>query len=97
MEIKPINLKSIDERAANVYEAVIVSSKEARRINEETRLEYNTLMTTLPSKGIEDDSEDVENPDQLKISLDFEKRPKPHQQALYKLLDGKLEYYYKEK
>lgn len=97
MEIKPINLKSIDEKTANVYEAVIVSSKEARRINEETRLEYNTLMTTLPSKGIEDDSEDVENPDQLKISLDFEKRPKPHQQALYKLLDGKLEYYYKEK
>jgi len=97
MEIKPINLKSIDEKTANVYEAVIVASKEARRINEETRLEYNTLMTTLPSKGIEDDSEDVENPDQLKISLDFEKRPKPHQQALYKLLDGKLEYYYKEK
>ncbi len=97
MEIKPIDLRSIDEKTANVYEACIVSAKEARRINEETRLEYNTLMTTLPSKGIEDDSEDIENPDQLKISLDFEKRPKPHQQSLHKLLDGKLDYYYKEK
>jgi DNA-directed RNA polymerase subunit K/omega len=95
MGIQPVDLRVIDEKTANVYEAVIVAAKEARRINEETRLEYNTLINTIPVKGIEDDAEDVENPDQLKVSLEFEKRPKPHLQALNKLIDGKVDYRYK--
>ncbi|MCX6149328.1 MAG: DNA-directed RNA polymerase subunit omega [Ignavibacteriales bacterium] len=96
MRIEPIDLKKLDEKTANVYEAVIVAAKEAKRINEETRLEYNTLVTTIPAKGIEDDAEDIDNPDQLKVSLEFEKRPKPHLRALHDLLDGKLEFYYKQ-
>lgn len=95
MEIKPVDLRLIDQKTANVYEAVIIAAKEAKRINEETRIEYNSLVNTIPSKGLEDDTEDIENPDQLKVSLEFEKRPKPHLQALHKLLDGKVEYRYK--
>lgn len=95
MGITPVDLRVIDEKAANIYEAVIVAAKKARRINEETRLEYNTLLNTIPSKGIEDDAEDIDNPDQLKVSLEFEKRPKPHINALNELTEGKVEYRYK--
>lgn len=95
MQVQPIDLRVLDEKVANVYEAVIVAGKYARRINEEAKLEFSTLVTTIPSKGFEDDGEDVENPDQLKISLEFEKRPKPHLQALHELLDGNVKYRYK--
>lgn len=95
MQIEPVDLRRIDEVASNTYEAVIICAKEGRRINEEVRLEYSSLINTIPSKGLEDDSEDIENPDQLKVSLEFEKRPKPHLNALHKLLGGNLEYRYK--
>jgi hypothetical protein len=95
MQLEPIDLRKLDEIVANVYEGVIVAAKEAKKINEEQRLEYNNMVTTIPSKGIDDDAEDIENPDQLKVSLEFEKRPKPHVKALKQLMGGEIEYLYK--
>jgi hypothetical protein len=37
------------------------------------------------------------NPDQLKISLEFEKRPKPTEMAIDEILEKKVTYRYKEK
>ena len=96
MEITPVDLRKIDERSANVYEAIIVSSKRARQINSENKIEYNALLSTIPTDGQDEDSEDIENPAQLKISLDFEKKEKPHIQALNELIDGQVEYFYKK-
>ncbi len=44
----------------------------------ENKIEFNALMNTIPSTGTDDDAEDVTNPAQLKIALDWEKKPKPH-------------------
>ena len=94
-KLQPIDLRKIEEVAANVYEAITVIGKKARQINDDNRLEYNTLLNTL-SIGMEDDFEEKENPDQLKAALEFEKRPKPHLRALVKLLDGDVDFRYKE-
>ena len=96
MEIKPVDLRKIDEEAANVYEAIIVASKRARNVNDENKIEYNALLSTIPSSGADDESEDIENPAQLKISLDFEKKEKPHIQAIGELLETKIKYHYKK-
>ena len=96
MEITPVDLREIDKRSANVYEAIIVSSKRARQINDENKIAYNALLATIPPSANDDDSEDILNPAQLKISLDFEKKEKPHIQAINELLDGKTEYEYKK-
>ena len=40
--------------------------------------------------------EDVANPDQLKISLEFEKRPKPTEEAIEELMNNQLDARYKE-
>ncbi|NWF89462.1 MAG: DNA-directed RNA polymerase subunit omega [Ignavibacteriaceae bacterium] len=96
MEITPIDLRSLDEHTSNVYEAIIVSSKRARQINSENKIEFNALLSTIPQAQSEDENEDLDNPAQLKISLDFEKKDKPHQQALKELLDGKIEFEYKK-
>jgi len=96
MQIVPIDLRKIDERAANIYEAVIVSAKRARQINDEIKIEFNALLSTIPETQTDDETEDIDNPAQLKISLEMEKRPKPHIQALRELLNGEIEYRYKD-
>ena len=96
MQIKPIELRSIDEKAANIYEAIIVSAKRARQINDENKIEFNALLSTIPTVVSEDENEDIENPAQLKIALDMEAREKPHIQATKELLDGEIEYEYKD-
>jgi DNA-directed RNA polymerase subunit K/omega len=96
MNISPIDLRLIDKRAENVYEAIIVAAQRARQINNESKIEFNALLNTIPSMGTDDEAEDVTNPAQLKIALDLEKKPKPHLKALEELLDGKIKFRYKE-
>ena len=97
MGITPVDLREVDKQAANVYEAIVVAAKRARQLNDEYKIEYNALVSTIPVTAGDDDAEDIQNPAQLKISLDFEKREKPHLQALEELLDGKVEFRYKGK
>ena len=97
MAVEPVDLRVIDERAANIYEAIIVSAKKARKINDENKIEYNALLSTIPTTGTDDENEDIENPAQLKIALELEKKEKPHIEALEQLLEGKVEYEYKNK
>ena len=97
MAVKPVDLRVIDERASNIYEAIIVSAKKARKINDENKIEYNALLSTIPTTGTDDENEDIENPAQLKIALELEKKEKPHIEALEQLLEGKVEYEYKNK
>lgn len=95
MPINPINLRKVEAHTKNVYEAVIVAAKRARQINDENRLEYNTqLSTIIPS--IEDEFEERGNPDQERISLEYEKREKSHLRALGELIDGEISFRYKD-
>lgn len=96
MGITPIDLRSIDDKAANIYEAIIVSAKRARQINDENKIELNALLSTIPETVGDEESEDIDNPAQLKISQEMEKRDKPHLQALNELLDGDIPYEYKD-
>ncbi len=75
MQINPIDLRVVDERCANIYEAIIVASNRARQINSENRINYNAQLSTIPTTGTDDDSEDIQNPVQMKIAVEFEKNP----------------------
>ena len=96
MQIKTIDLRSFDDRADNIFEAIIVSAKRARQVNDGNKIEFNALLSTIPMVVSEDENEDIENPAQLKIALDMEAREKPHIQATKELLDGEIEYNYKD-
>jgi hypothetical protein len=43
----------------------------------------------------EDDFDDRDNTEQEKISVEFEKREKPHLKAISKMLKGEIEYRHK--
>jgi DNA-directed RNA polymerase omega subunit len=94
MGIKPVNLSKIKEKTPNLYEAVIVASRRARKLNDDQKLEFNNQLGTI-NTGHDDEFEDRENPEQMKLSLEFEKREKPHIIAIKELLADKIEYRYK--
>jgi DNA-directed RNA polymerase subunit K/omega len=95
MSIKPVDFANLQKNTSNVYEAVIVASKRARMINAENRLEFNTMVNTIVGPA-EDEFDDRDNTEQIKISMEFEKRPKPHEEALNELIDGKVKYRFKD-
>jgi DNA-directed RNA polymerase subunit K/omega len=97
MNIEPIDLRVIDERTANVYEAAIVAAKRARQVNDEQKMEFNAMVSTIvPPTTTEEEGEDIQNPAQLKIALELENREKPQIHAIKELLDGKIIYDYKK-
>jgi len=95
MGITPLSLAKIKENATNLYEGVVVAARRARKLNDENKQEFNTLLSTITA-GREEEFEDRENPEQLKLSLEFEKREKPHIQAIKEVRDGKVEFRFKE-
>jgi len=94
MSVTPIDLRAIDKQVANVYEGIIVAGKKARAINDDRKIEFNAALATVPATNLsaDDDSEDFDNPAQLNLSLKFEKRNKPHVEALHELLNGEIEF-----
>ena len=97
MPIKPIDLDIFISKAKNVHEAIVATSKRARQVNEEMKIEFNQRVEMFAPKLEVEGEESEVNPDQLKVSLEFEKRPKPTDTALDELMQGKLEWRYKEK
>lgn len=99
MPMKPIEVEKLLPKVKNIYEAIAVMSKRARQINEEVKLEFNQRLEMIQTKVTENPEEtEIEaNPDQLKISLEFEKRLKPTDLALKEMLVDKIAFRYKEK
>jgi len=98
MPIKPIDLEKFIDNTKNVHEATVVASKRARQINEEVKIEFNQRVSMFTVKTESESSEESDiNPDQLKVSVEFEKRPKPTDLAMKELSDGKLKWRYKER
>ncbi len=96
MAIETIDLREIDKNAANVYEAIIISGKKARQINDDRKIEFGALLSTVPNQNTDDESEDFDNPAQSQISDKFEKRPKPHIEALDQLLQRQVKFRYRD-
>jgi DNA-directed RNA polymerase subunit K/omega len=90
------------EKTGNIYEAIIVSAKRSRQIHDDMKIELNQQLETLKALNATPEPEDdlevtTANPDQLKISLEFEKRPKATEVALEEVRARKVAYRYKEK
>ncbi len=94
MAITPQDLSVIKSRVSNLYEAIIVAARKARKINDDTRTEFSKALGDVTTK-LDDDHEERENPEQLKLSLEFERKEKPHIEAIHELVKDGIEYRYK--
>jgi DNA-directed RNA polymerase subunit K/omega len=95
MAMKTIDLEKFEKHAHNVYEATVISSRRARTINDEHKLELGQRLQPVIEKETEDDT--IMNQDKLNISLEFEMRDKPTIQAIQEMNEGELEFRYKDK
>ncbi len=100
MAVKPVDLERFYGNIGDIYEAIVMTSKRARQIHSEIKIELNQRLETIQQLTTTTESEEelngTTNPDQLKISLEFEQRPKPTEMALQEVLERKLEWRYKE-
>ena len=96
MKTGPIDLEKITKETDNIYEAAVVAAKKARQINDADKIEFNTILNSMPSTGLEDEIDEKENPDQMRLSVEFESRPKPHMRALEQLFNGEIKFHYKD-
>ena len=97
MPLKPIDLELFHREGMNIHESIVIASKRARQINEEMKIEFNQRVEMITTKTETEMEENDINPDQLRISIEFEKLPKPADTALEELVRNDLEWRYKEK
>ena len=86
MAVKPISLRKVEEKANNIYEAVVVMAKRARQINQE-RFEDQIIEE---SEELEMDVLD-ELPD-IKPE-DYEEKEKVTTEAMDEFLEGKVQWH----
>ncbi|RPI05045.1 MAG: DNA-directed RNA polymerase subunit omega [Ignavibacteriae bacterium] len=101
MSVKPLAMHEFLQQTGNIYEAIIVASKRARQIHDDMKMELTQQLETLKALNATPEPEDdmevaTVNPDQLKISLEFEKSPKPTELAINEVREKKIPYRYKE-
>ncbi len=95
MSVKPVDLNKLRSTHNNLYETVVAISKRAREIHELERAELEERL--LPYKEMirnptsESESEKV-FPEQIAISVEFECREKPSQQAIKQYLEHQYDY-----
>jgi DNA-directed RNA polymerase subunit K/omega len=99
VSVKPVNIEEFSMAATDVYEAIVIASKRARQIHQDLKIELNQQIETLNqltnTPETEEETDVAANPDQLKISLEFEKRPKPTDTATQEVIARKVKYRYR--
>lgn len=91
MPIKTIDTEVLADKVGNLYEAVVILSKRARQIATHTKAELDTKLSYFEDFGLEPD-ELRSNEDQLRISLDYEKRPKPTEVSIDEMFNDEIYY-----
>lgn len=94
MSIQTLDLNKFEKDVDNVYEGVVVASRRARQINDEIKMEQNQRLEPIIAKETEDDT--IMNQDKMNISLEFEKREKPTQEAAKEFMDEELSFRYRD-
>lgn len=95
MPIRPVDLKDVTGEASSLYEAIVVMSKRARQINDELKQNLDMRLEDVIAQ-FEDEQEMTNNPDQLAISKDFDRIPKPTFLAIDEMLDSEIDFRYRD-
>ena len=86
MAVKPISLRKMEEKAKNIYEAVVVMSKRARQINKERYEEQIMEESEELEMDVLDELPDIK-------PEDYEEKEKVTTEALDEFLDGKVHWH----
>ena len=86
MAVKPVSLRKMEEKAKNIYEAVVVMSKRARQINQERFEEQVMEESEVLELDVLDELPDIK-------PEDYEEKEKVTTEAMDEFLEGKVHWH----
>lgn len=89
MAIKTLDVDVLSDQAGNLYQAVAILSKRARQLSTQTKNELDEKLAYY--EGFEPELEDPRfQEEQARISVDYERRPKPTERAIDEMLTHEI-------
>ena len=85
------NLADITTENNNVYEAISIISKRANQLSVKLKEELTDRLAEFATT-VDNLEEVFENREQIEISKQYERQPKPTSQAIEEFIDGELHY-----
>ncbi|HRN37217.1 MAG TPA: DNA-directed RNA polymerase subunit omega [Flavobacteriales bacterium] len=83
------NVNALDKDTGNIYESVSILSKRANQLAVEIKTEINHRMEEFNVSG-ENIEEIYENREQIELSKQYERMPKPSAIAVMEMLENKI-------
>lgn len=91
MPIRTVDTDIFADKVGTIYEATVILSKRARQIAMHQKAELDTKLSYFEDFGLE--PEDMRtNEDQMRISVEYEKRPKSTELAIEEMLNDEIYY-----
>lgn len=90
MAIQTLDTARLASETGNLYETVVVISKRARQISSKTKGELDQRLSYFEDLSLDPAEELRSNEDQLRISLEYERKPKPTRAAVDEIVSGEL-------
>ena len=92
-DIQTLDTEALAEVTGNLYETVVVISRRARQAASRTKAELDEKLSYFDDLTLIEPADDLRvNEDQLKISLEYERKPKSGAVAVRELLDDQIYY-----
>ncbi len=92
--VNPILVRVKESKKGSIYQSIVAMGFRSRQINDNIKAEVNEQMSDVLVTG---DETDTANFDQISISRDFDKLPKPTFMAMKEISDEKLTFELPEK
>ena len=81
--IRTVDTDRLAREIGNIYEAVVITSKRARQIAAQEKGELDVKLSYFEDLSLDVTADEIRtNEDQLRISLEYERRPKASLRAL---------------
>jgi DNA-directed RNA polymerase subunit K/omega len=91
--IQTRDITALAEETGNIYETIVVLSRRARQVAARTKSELDQKLSYFDDLSLIEPGDDLRvNEDQLKISLEYEKQPKPAAVAMDELQNNQIYY-----
>ena len=90
MAIKTLDTTNLAAQTGNLYETVSILSKRSRQLSAKTKAELDQKLSFYEEISLDPAEELRSNEDQLRISLEYERKPKPEAVAIQELEEGEL-------
>ena len=92
MAIQTIDTSKLAAETGNTYEALVVLSKRARQVSMRYKDELDQKLSYFDDLSLDPAEELRSNEDQLRISLEYERKDKAPKTAIQEFMDDRLYY-----